>query len=140
MPDHEPQSREQVPPHVEPLVAVLEGAAPCDNCLNANECGRCRLACEAFAAHVDGASEMRWHAIERQPTRDRWDKLFEPETLKTAAVALRQLAKKSRRPALTAEQRRERWRLAARLRRARNAQRRELREESASRSQQAVLP
>ena len=48
------------------------------------------------------------------------------QALQAAAVTLRQLAKRSRRPVLTPEQRRERWRLASRLRRARNEQRREL--------------
>ena len=74
--------------HVEPLTAVLEGPAPCDNCLAANHCGRHRLACEAFTAYVDGARE--WRGIERQPTRERWDKLFEPEALKASAAFLRQ--------------------------------------------------
>jgi hypothetical protein len=120
MPERDPQPRDPVPTHLEPLVAVLEGPAPCDNCPAANDCGTHRLACGAFTAYVDGASEMRWRAIERQPTRERWGKLFEPEALKGSAALLRQLAKRSRRPVLTAEQRRERWRLAWRLRRARN--------------------
>jgi hypothetical protein len=51
---------------------------------------------------------------------EQWGKLFEPEALKAGAALLRQLAKRSRRLVLTPEQRRERWRLASRLRRARN--------------------
>jgi hypothetical protein len=122
------------------VFAVLDGPAPCDRCLAANDCGRKLLACEAFTAYVDGESEAQWRALERQPTPERWRKLFEPHALKTTAAMLQQLAKKSRRPILTHEQRRERWRLAARMRRARNAQLRELAEESASQSQQAMLP
>lgn len=141
MPDHKSQSREPVPTYVEPLTTVLDAPCPCDRCPAANDCGRHHLACNAFAAYVDGDSEARWLAIERQPTREQWGKLFEPEALKAAAAAsLRQLAKRSGRPVLTAEQRRERWRVASGIRRAMNAQRRELSEESASRSQQAVLP
>jgi hypothetical protein len=122
------------------FATILRSPCPCDHCLAANDCGSHRLASEAFTAYVDGASEVRWRAIERQPTREQWTKLFELEALKASARLLRQLAKRSRRPVLTPEQRRERWRLASRLRRARNAQRRELSEESAPRSQQAVLP
>jgi hypothetical protein len=74
-----------------------------------------------WSLRVGDEWQERWLRIERLPTRELWDKLFEPETLKAAAASLRQLAKRARRWVLTPEQRRERWRLASQLRRARNA-------------------
>jgi hypothetical protein len=68
MPDHEAQSRELVPTNVDALATVLDAPCPCDHCLVANECGRHRLACEAFTAYVERrASFQRFRLEELAP-------------------------------------------------------------------------
>ena len=98
------------------LQEILRGPSPCDACRCAARCATSLEACEAFGLYVIGSSEVRWRAAPRVATRERWATIFEPP--KVSAALLRQLAKRARRPVVTPEQRRERWRLAARIRRA----------------------
>jgi hypothetical protein len=111
-------SSTELPPQ-DDLQQILRGPSPCDACRCAARCATSLEACEAFGLYVIGRSEVRWRTAPRVPTREQWQAIFEPP--KVSTTLLRRLAKRSRRPILTPEQRRERWRLASRIRRARNA-------------------
>jgi hypothetical protein len=55
--------------------ALLE-PAPCDGCWHARRCAAERLACEAFARFTAGEPAIRWAAINRTPTRARYEALL----------------------------------------------------------------
>jgi len=51
---------------------VLTEACPCTDCRFREKCASERRACAAFSMFVDGASEKRWQAAPRAPTRAVW--------------------------------------------------------------------
>jgi hypothetical protein len=55
--------------------AMLD-AAPCDRCRLAERCKTKRLACRAFSLFTAGASPIAWNAVNRSPTRERYDALL----------------------------------------------------------------
>ena len=52
--------------------AMLE-LAPCDQCRLAERCKAKRLACRAFSLFIAGASPIAWNAVNRAPTRERYE-------------------------------------------------------------------
>ena len=58
------------------LDAALNGPAPCDDCRHAARCGAERLACDTFAYYARGVSEQKWRGLARQPTAERFTRIF----------------------------------------------------------------
>lgn len=54
-----------------PATDALLGPAPCDDCRHADRCRAERLACDAFAVYLSGASPARWRKAPRLPSRER---------------------------------------------------------------------
>jgi hypothetical protein len=54
--------------------------APCDCCRLAERCKAKRLACRAFSLFMAGASPITWNAVNRSPTRQRYDELLGAST------------------------------------------------------------
>lgn len=109
----------ELPPH-DDLQQILRGPSPCDACRCATRCATSLEACQSFGLYVNGASEVRWRTAPRVPTTEQWRAIFGPEAPKLAS------GKRRRRPILTPEQQRQRWRMAARLRRAKDSKRQAL--------------
>ena len=59
----------------------LSGPAPCDDCKHAAQCGTERLACDAFALFVDGASRVRWGVAPRVAVATRFAQIFRVGTV-----------------------------------------------------------
>jgi hypothetical protein len=50
--------------------------APCDHCRLAERCKVKHLACRAFSLFMAGASPIAWNAVNRAPTRERYEALL----------------------------------------------------------------
>ena len=111
-------SSTELPPQ-DDLQQILRGPSPCDACRSAARCATSFEACEAFGLYVNGRSDVRWRTAPRVPTKGQGRR-------SASRGSARRYCGRSRKgrgdPFETLEQRRERWRLAARIRRA-NAQR-----------------
>jgi hypothetical protein len=60
------------------VATILSEPYPCDTCRQARACAQLRLACQAFTVYVHGAPEGPWVALEGSPTRDAWERMFDP--------------------------------------------------------------
>ena len=96
-----------LPPDAPPIEDALDYHAfltepyPCQNCRHAARCKNSLEACAAFSLYVAHASELRWRAAKRIPSRERFDAIFAEAT-----PAKAQTPKRPR--LLTAEERRQR--------------------------------
>jgi hypothetical protein len=83
------------------LTMILSEPFPCQDCRLAARCEASHEACAAFSLYVAHASELRWRAAPRMPTRALFEAIFAPV-----------LPAKARTPKrlrlLTAEERRQR--------------------------------
>ena len=84
------------------LLTLLAEPYPCENCRLAARCEAAHEACAAFSMYVAHASELRWRAAPRVPTRATYELVFAE-----AQPAKAQMPKRASLP-LSAEERRRR--------------------------------
>jgi len=66
---------------------ALHGPAPCDACRFASRCGAESLACYPFALYAKGAGEARWRYAPRQPTGERFARIFGTEAARAPGTS-----------------------------------------------------
>lgn len=55
---------------------LLAEPSPCDHCRLSERCKTKHLACRAFSLFIAGANPVTWNAVNRSPTRERYDALL----------------------------------------------------------------
>jgi hypothetical protein len=78
---------EPVTEPIENSPPTLTEPCPCDDCEMTDVCRRRRLACAAFRDYTRGAARGFWSKIRRKPTRDQWDRLFDPSIDNRAGIS-----------------------------------------------------
>jgi hypothetical protein len=94
------------------LLTLLAEPYPCENCRLAARCEAAHEACAAFSMYVAHASELRWRAAPRLPTRALFEEIFveeRPAKVQMVPKRPRSLTVEERRRRNTA--RKQRWRL-----------------------------